>query len=78
MANKEVRERVEGIWRRLKGLRAQEIEAHIELSRQLAETIVGVSEIERVRNSSLLKLLSYELIVFADEKTSNRKEEVYT
>ena len=68
MANTELKERIEDIWKKLKGLKATEIQHHIELSKSVAETIVGVGEIEKIRNSSLLRLLAYQLVAFVDEK----------
>lgn len=61
-----MRDRFDAIWDALKGMRAAEIEYNIEMSKQTAETIIGVGDIEKVRNCSLLKLLVYELIIFFD------------
>lgn len=38
------------------------------MSRRIAEPILGTSDIDKIRNSSLLRLLLYEFIIFADEK----------
>ena len=58
--------RIEECWNSLKGLKAAEIEEEIEFSRSAADEIINVAEIDKVRNSSLLKFLIFELIVFAD------------
>lgn len=63
-----MRDRFDAIWNALKGMRAGEIEYNIEISRQTAEPIIGVGEIEKIRNASLLKLLVYQLIILADQK----------
>ena len=68
MSNRQLKEHLDTVWDSLKGLKAGEIEYHIEMSKQLAQPIIGIGEVERIRNSSLLKLLIYELIIFADEK----------
>lgn len=38
--------------------------------REKVALIIGSNEIERIKHSSLLKLLIYELIVFADQHTT--------
>jgi hypothetical protein len=70
MENEVIKQRIEDIWRAIKQSKASDLERHLSAVRERVSLIIGSNEIERIKHSSLLKLLIYELIVFADQHTA--------
>ena len=66
MPNQTLQQQVASLWLGIRGQKAAQIEEQLRQSRQQVGIILGENYIETITHLSLLKLLAYRLVIFAD------------